>query len=481
MRTTTLIKVSVTTLLFVVMTSITPPPALSAPIWGRLANPGFVNQRIKATLFFAGQALDGTNKYNCNPPPGCNAPNCPSPQYTMIPLDDSNLKWSESADNRNTALKQMVRDGINVINMSSWGEDFLPCAWVTGAAPMQTAPGAQDELFTAAVGKPLLIVPFLESRDGQYPWHFRDEFPQNSQGQTAPLTVSQIVNLINRYLKNPNHPEWAQKWARMYDQTGAERYAIAVIHASSNNLNSGDDAQFAAGFDAIATAVSMQTQINVGFFIDALPPGTNAPGNFKPSSKYTGPELRKSQSLLGIECFVPEVWTGSSDTPTVINWKRDFSSGWFQTGIPFVMDVSPGYDNHLVFPNTAIHYGMTTDWLCQLAQMINDYGQAGMVFNAWNGYTEGIAAVPIQNYNNLFYDWLRSLQYADVYAQKPDAPLPRNGTWACPYTLDEAIQHVPVGRTIGLLPTTTTPFDAPITLTKNCTIISLGGNAKIGP
>ena len=28
---------------------------------GRLANPGFVNQRIKATYFFSGQALDGSN------------------------------------------------------------------------------------------------------------------------------------------------------------------------------------------------------------------------------------------------------------------------------------------------------------------------------------------------------------------------------------------------------------------------------------
>ena len=32
--------------------------------WGRLANPGFENQRIKATLFFAGQARDGTIRYN---------------------------------------------------------------------------------------------------------------------------------------------------------------------------------------------------------------------------------------------------------------------------------------------------------------------------------------------------------------------------------------------------------------------------------
>ena len=39
------------------------------PIRGRLANPGFQNQRIKATYFFTGQALDGSNYYGTTPCP----------------------------------------------------------------------------------------------------------------------------------------------------------------------------------------------------------------------------------------------------------------------------------------------------------------------------------------------------------------------------------------------------------------------------
>jgi len=387
------------------------PTASVAAIWGRIANLGFANQRIKATLFFAGQALDGTNPYGCNPGSNLDA-------YTMHPRD-FNKRWSENRANRDMALNQMVKAGVNVINMSSWGEDFLPCAWAIKAAPMQTSPTAHDELFAATVGKPLLIAPFLEERgDGSlFPWAFRGEFPIRRDGQVAPGTVSQIVNLINRYLKNPRHPEWAEKWARVYDQDGNQRYAVVIIHASSDLLSSGQDADFAAGFDKVAKAVFDQTGgidggIKIGFFIDALPPGTTAPGAFKPSAKFTGPELRKTKSLLGIECFIPEVFFGSSDTGAVVNWKRHFSSGWFQTGIPFLMDVSPGYDGHIVFGKSPPVYGLTPEWLSQLGQMVSDYGQAGMVFNAWNGYTESLAAVPLLDakYGNLFYDWLRSLQ-----------------------------------------------------------------------
>ena len=487
MRARLLIKLWIPVCCAMVMTSIVLPAARTvarlrqaAPNWGRLANPGFVNQRIKATLFFAGQALDGTNKYAC--PSGNNLD-----KYTLHPLDDNHLKWSENAANKDLALNQMAQAGINVINMSSWGEDFLPCAWVTGAAPMQTSPLSHNELFIAAVGKPLLIMPFLETRGGDFPYRFRREFPRRPDGQLAPGTISQIVNLINRYLKNPSHPEWAEKWARVYDLKGEERYAITIIHAASEHLDSDDDAAFAAGFDTVANEVFQQTGgeknggVKVGFFIDALPSEAgDSFGDFRPSPEKTGPYLRNTASLLGIECFVPEIFLGSSDTAEVINWKRDFSRRWFQTGIPFLMDVSPGYDGHLVFPKS-VRYGFSLTWLCQVAQMTKDYGQAGMVFNAWNGYTEGIVAVPTQEYGSLFYDWLRSLQYADVYARKPDAAAPRNGTWACPYTLAEAIERVPVGGTIGLLPTTSEPFDAPPTpIKKACKIIAFGGSATIG-
>jgi len=503
MQATIFTKLRTPTLLVFVATCIGPPTA-RAQTWGRLANPGFTNQRIKATLFFAGQARDGTKRYgDCNP--GNDAyvyvPENEREKYqaclvdadhkdlsVVHPLDSAHWKWSESPAYRDTALNLMVEAGINVINMSSWGEDFLPCAWVTAAAPMQTDPEAHNELFTAAVGKPLLIVPYLESRGGtDYPWEFRSEFPTRPDGAVAPGTISQITNMIHRYLKHPKDSTWPAKWAQVYDRNGEARYAVAIIHAASSNLlGSGAHSAFAAGFDAIAEAVFQQTGgeqgggVKVGFFIDALPPASNAPGTFKPSPEDTGPHLLNSQSLLGIECFTPELWVGSSDTTAVINWKRDFSRRWFETGIPFLMDVSPGYDAHCVF-NPDFRYGLTTEWLDHLAQMNRDYGRSGMVYNAWNGYGESLVAIPSQEYGNLFYDWLSSLRYIDVYARKPDAPAPRDGTLTSPYTLPEAIVNVPVGGTIGLLPTTSVPFDAPVSIARACTMISIGGSARIGP
>ncbi len=475
----------------------------NAQIWGRLANPGFENQRMKATLFFAGQARDDTKKYF----PHCGLPN-DEPFRTLYPPTDSfHLKWSESEFNRHLALNLMVDAGINVVNMSSWGEQLPapdeetppPCLWEN--APMQTSPQSHDELFAAAMGKPLLITPYLESRGGERPWTFRSEFPRTFFGEMAPGTISQIMNLIGRYLKNPQHPEWAEKWARVYDRHGEARYAVAIIHAASDQLGVfppeplGDDFAFAAGFDELANEIFRLTGgvanggVKVGFFIDALPDGSFAPGRFKPTPEFTGAFLRSTSSLLGIECFAPEVWFGSSETALVINWKRNFSVSWFQTGIPFIMDVSSGYDAHIVFPN-AVRYGLTPEWLNQLGQMNLEFGRSGMVFNSWNGFSEAMVALPgvehrefgggTRSFGSLFYDWLRSLQAADVYARKPDAPAPRQGTFTSPYTLPEAVQNVPVRGTIGLLPTTFPPFDTPITISKPCTITAIGGSARIG-
>jgi hypothetical protein len=300
----------------------------------------------------------------------------------------------------------MVDGGLNVVSMSSWGEDFLPCStgWVP-FAPMQTAPGAQDELFAAASGKRLLIAPFIESRGD---WAFRDEFPTLADGRVAPGTVSQIENLIARYLKNPAHPEWADEWARVYDRNLEPRYAVTLIHASSNLLGAGDDQAFAAGFDLLADRVFSDTGVRVGFFIDPLPPNSNAPGAFKPGPAESGPALAQTNAILGIQSFIPEIWmSGSPSEAQLIAWKRDFSSRWSATGIPFLMDISPGYDAHVVFPGSR-RYGFSAAWQDALTTMVGDFGQDGLVFNSWNGYTEGMAAVPTTEYGDRYLLWLEA-------------------------------------------------------------------------
>ncbi len=366
--------------------------------WGRLANPGFQAQTIKATLFFPGQARDGTRAYECNAGPNLFL-------YTIHPSDERHLDWATSAANRTFVIDQMTDAGLNLIAMSSWGEDFLPCstAW-TPSAPMQCSPQAHDELFAAVTDKPMLIMPFIESRGD---WAMRDEFP-TIDGQVAPGTVSQIVNLIERYLDDHRHPEWANQWAQVYNRQGEARYAVALIHASANRLSAYNHAGFAAGFDRMAEAVLQRTGVRVGFFIDALPPDTYAPGAFRPSWQSTALFLKGQDSILGIMCFIPEVWVGASNETTLISWKRRFSSGWASTGIPFLMDVSPGYDAHIVFPGS-VKYGLSLTWMNALTQMVCEFGHDGFVYNSWNGYTEGMAAVDLQEFGDVFYQWLGTM------------------------------------------------------------------------
>ncbi len=372
-------------------------------IRGRLANPGFENERIATSLFFAGQARDGTAPYGCNPAPNLGL-------YTLHPSEARDLTWSTGTASRDFVVDQMVGAGLNAVSMSSWGQDSLPCStgWVP-VAPMQTAPGAQDELYAAAMGRHLVIVPFIESRAD---WAMRDEFPTASDGRVAPGTVGQVVNLIDRYLRNPAHPEWAQEWAQVYDRSLRPRYAVALIHASSNRLGPRDDQAFADGFDAVADAVLAQTGVEVGFFIDPLPPNSNAPGTFRPGPESTGPALARTESILGIQSFIPEIWVSGSPTEAqLIDWKRDYSRRWSATGIPFLMDVSPGYDAHVVFPGSRL-YGFSPTWQDALTSMVADFGRDGLVFNSWNGYTEGMVAVPTIEHGDQYLRWLEVLTKA---------------------------------------------------------------------
>ena len=388
--------------------------------WGTLANPGFESHRIKTTLFFSGQARDGSSPYSKSAQyagdvpydHGGTPPDLPVSYvecdpvynmqlYTAHPEDERHLNWSTDPANRTFAVNQMVQAGINVVSMSSWGASTELCGgYWQWWAPMQTSPQSHDELFEA-VGDSLLIMPFIESHSN---WHFRDEFPRTESGQVAPGAVLQIVDLIDRYLLNSEHPEWAQRWAQVYDREGVPRYAVVIIHATSKRLGADDHLRFADGFDNLAEEVLLRTGRLVGFFIDALPP--RASEEFRPSPEQTGPQLYRTPAILGIQCFIPEIRLGGADDDERIERKRDFSRGWAETGIPFIMDISPGYDAHIVFPSLP-YYGFTYNWVNAMTQMVEDFAD-GLVYNSWNGYTEGMVAVPTVEGGDFYYQWLRS-------------------------------------------------------------------------
>ena len=100
----------------------------------------------------------------------------------------------------------------------------------------------------------------------------------------------------------------------------------------------------------------------------------------------------------------------------MISWKDDFSRRWEETGIPFLMDISPGYDAREVFPRSK-RYGFNQVWRDALKSMVHRYGNDGLVYKSWNGYTEGMAGMPFRRLfddpgccGDTFYIWLRDIE-----------------------------------------------------------------------
>lgn len=372
----------------------------SQPILGRLANPGFENQCIKSAFFFAGNWRNGMQFYDYKPSDNTGL-------YTMHPSDFRHLGWSENASYRNFAVQTMIDAGVNVINMSYWGPRGTD-NWAFWS-PMQTSTFAHDELFTAAIGKKILIAPYIESfapTDSSEGYVFRDCFPGDSLNP-APQLVAMIEELVDRYLTHPSNTKWPKVWAHAYDQDGIPRYIISLIHVASNQAGITDQS-FAEGFDRVADKVFDSTGIRVGFLLDALPVANYSPGNYKITPENAESWLSSQKSILGIQCFIPEIWTGFDNDVDLIAWKRDLAGRWSKTAIPFITDVSPGYDAHVVFPQSMI-YGNNQAWRDSLTQIVRDIRADGITVNTWNGYTEGFAVVPTLEYDDANYIWTDSL------------------------------------------------------------------------
>ncbi len=370
-------------------------------IWGRLANPGFENQPVKSAYFFTGNWKNGIKFYEFDAIPNTSL-------YTIYPSDARHLGWSESAANREFAVNTLIYAGFNVINMSYWGPEGSN-NWAYWA-PMQTSALSHDELFDIAADKNILIAPYIESygsTDYSPGFSFMEDFPGSSE-DPAPELVAHIEYLINRYLIDPANEAWPEKWAQLYDQSGEKRYLISIIHAASNQGGMTDQL-FAQGFDSVAEKVYDDTGILVGFAIDALPRSeSNAPGFFKPSAAATGPWLLNQSSILAVSCFIPEIWTGESDEDYLLQWKTQFSAAWINTDIPFIQDVSPGYDAHIVFPQSVV-YGNNNEWREGQSQIISELDRESITFNTWNGYTEGFAGMPTAECGDTTYYWICGL------------------------------------------------------------------------
>jgi hypothetical protein len=244
---------------------------------------------------------------------------------------------------------------------------------------------------------------------------------------------SQVEDLLDRYVINPRNAAWRDHWAMVYDKNGQKRRAIAIVQASSDSLGPNDDQKFADAFDMVAAKILQDTCHRnactlVGFFIDPIPrnPTTSycniAPGDvqstygaqFKPDPVTTGPFLYKQNSILGIDSYSPEGWIDGVNGPVSecykIAWKQDFSRKWQASGVPFLQDVTPGYNGSKLFTGPGLHvWGYDDVWRSSLLSMTQQYGRSGMIYNSWNGYCEGLAGMETREQGTTNPDFIRTL------------------------------------------------------------------------
>lgn len=220
----------------------------------------------------------------------------------------------------------------------------------------------------------------------------------------APDFAEFIEDLIHRYILDPDHPGWPEKWARVYDQTGVPRYMVSILHTLSTQPGISDQT-FAEGFDTLADTIYNHTGVRVGFALDIIPDDFAGSGEFRANPETTGPYLAEQQSILAVQCFIPEITLGMTHEPFMTRWKHQFSSRWVHTGIPVIQDISAGYDAHIVFPGSVI-YGNNPDWREASGQIVHKLQSQGITFNTWNGYTEDYAGMPTEEFGAATYQWV---------------------------------------------------------------------------
>jgi len=378
-----------------------PSPTTTAehPERGLLANPILDRQPMKAVYFFAGER--GTN----------------ADLYTTHPSDTRDGRWNSDPSTRGWVMDRMARAHVNTVVMSYWST-------MPRSSPMALDDTSLSGVLDGVTGRPLVVLPAIESANG---WAFADEFPTNANGEVAPGLVDRVGNLVALF-----HDRMSL-WAQMYDSDGTARYAVNIIHASSNRLaqsaGATDDEAFARGFDLVAAQVEQRFGIRVGFTLDAV---AGQPYSATPSE--SGTALEQTASVLAIQGFEPEVWSGvvKSAPPCPANvtcapydnnvtnlgpiakWKRKTTFDWVKTGVPVILGVSNGMDGRFVWAKYGVgiwgdNLNYTDDRFRNLVSEMKGKGVKGITFDTWNGYTEGYAAVPSAEHGDTVYAWLTDL------------------------------------------------------------------------
>ncbi len=363
------------------------------------AEQGLINGNIpiKGVFFFAGAA---TNNLGF---------------YTLHPTNSHDMDWSDP----NLVIAEMAAAGVNTIMASTWGPDGTDY-WFYWA-PMETSNTAVDQLFDAVelynVGKGpndrMYIIPVIEQYEatptGDEEFYFVDDF-LGSTSNPAPKLVERIHFALDRW----GHRD---EWARLEDRSGTQRHAVNLLGASTDNLNDDfwlDHIRYADGLNRVADTIQSDTGFNVGFTLE-IPFKEICWHSFCPTPNETGPWLAVADAFLALQMFNKEHSCKPNDHPTpdqVDQMKfdaRNFIRDW-ASYVPVILDVNPGYHAEIFGVGP---WGFDDTWM-NWQSHLKGLDISGVTYTAWNGYTEGYAAVPVSEYDDYFYRWL-----TDFYRHDP--------------------------------------------------------------
>jgi hypothetical protein len=388
----------------------TPP----SPLRGLLAGEPFDREPMKSVYFFPGD----TGAYNEN-------------LYTAHPTLQSDQHWNTDPDARRDVIERMIAANVNTITMSYWGDDMQQ--W----SPMALDPDSVPALIEAVNGKPIVIVPSLESGfDSANPsgphWRLSEDFPyangEYSSEALAPKLLARLRTISELFRDHRG------AWAQMYDRDGRARYVVHVMQAWAEQVpqvaGKSADQVVAEAFDAVAARFYDLEGIPIGFTLDV----TDGPlGSYSFTPSGSGAPLEHASSVLAIHLFLSEARAGRvqvappfeapfdnnvSNLSAMIDGKIVLLELWRITGLPVVYDVASGFDGRFVWAGGGSgfwgdNYNYTSDDWRNLESEQKNKRFIGVALYTWNGYTEGYAVVPTVEHGDTIYDWLGDMYSAD--------------------------------------------------------------------
>jgi hypothetical protein len=358
-------------------------PAARA-LWGRIANPMHRGERLISAVYFAGPPNPGN-----------------LPFYTRHPAEAA----ANSGARRDVdyALSQMVRAGLNTLQLSYWGHDgeteryatsllFSKSRWPEESGTSQFAEAEQvapaQAFFRQAAAHKLLIAPLLEvSRTNPF-WA---EFPDK------------LDNLVGRAVWLLSHFGSEANWLQMTDQDGQPRRVLWLIETIHGAPIAPD--RFAEGFDIAAERIRRETGYAVGFVLDPTP--------LPAYGSHAGPDpaaLRHCASVLAINPFnITSQGTGEPQAKLSeadrLAYAESILSKWGGSGIPLIVPILPGYDAHIVFPAAGV-YGFDSEWRQRQKELAMRNETAGLSIDCWNGWAEGYAIPPSKEEGDVNLKWI---------------------------------------------------------------------------